>query len=357
MIQVHLAVVSRQCLSFLLSCLYQSGPVWAPTRFCRRSARAGWGRSTGRSTRGSGARWRSRSCPSRWRQDAERLRRFEKEARAVGALNHPNILTVHDVGSHDGSPYVVTELLEGETLREVLLRRAPSTRQVLSWAVQAAQGLAAAHQKGIVHRDIKPENLFLTADGRVKILDFGLAKLMELAAPPVSQTNVSTDAQGTDAGVILGTVAYMSPEQVRGGGGRSSLRHLLAGGRPLRAAVGRASVPASDGAGDSDGDPARGAARAFGPPVGDFAGRRPDRPPVPGEAPGGAFPVGARPGAGAGGRSSNEEARLRRCGRSRSEARTRGFLRSPRRMRVTSSAESRRSRRSGRSCGGGGFSR
>jgi WD40 repeat protein len=149
-------------------------------------------------------------------KDAERLRRFEKEARAVGALNHPNILTVHDVGSHDGLPYVVTELLEGETLREVRLRRAPSTRQVLSWAVQAAQGLSAAHQKGIVHRDIKPENLFLTTDGRVKILDFGLAKLMQPAVSPVSQTGVSTAAPGTDVGVILGTVAYMSPEQAAG---------------------------------------------------------------------------------------------------------------------------------------------
>ncbi len=148
--------------------------------------------------------------------DAERLRRFEKEARAVGALNHPNILTVHDIGSQNGSPYVVMELLAGETLRDVLLRRAPSTRQVLSWAVQAAQGLSAAHQKGIVHRDIKPENLFLTADGRVKILDFGLAKLMQPAVPPVSQTGVSTAAPGTDIGVILGTVAYMSPEQAAG---------------------------------------------------------------------------------------------------------------------------------------------
>src|SRR5512139_1197453 len=120
-------------------------------------------------------------------KDPERLRRFEKEARAVGALNHPNILTVHDLGTHEGSPYVVTELLEGETLREVLLKRAPTTRQVLSWAVQAANGLSAAHQKGIVHRDIKPENLFLTTDGRLKILDFGLAKL-------VSMTPTSTEA-------------------------------------------------------------------------------------------------------------------------------------------------------------------
>ena len=151
---------------------------WARTRSRVRWAQAAWGRCTGHTIRVSGERSRSRSCPSWSANDPDRLRRFEQEARAVGALNHPNILTVHDVGSHEGSPYVVTELLEGETLREVLLRRAPTTRQVLSWVLQAAQGLAAAHEKGIVHRDIKPENLFLTTDGRLKILDFGLAKLV-----------------------------------------------------------------------------------------------------------------------------------------------------------------------------------
>ena len=144
-------------------------------------------------------------------KDPERLRRFEHEARAVGALNHPNILTVHDVGSHEGSLYVVTELLEGETLREVLLRRAPTTRQVISWAVQAAHGLSAAHQKGIVHRDVKPENLFLTTDGRLKILDFGLAKLVSRTA---AETEAATASGPSQAGVIVGTVAYMSPEQV-----------------------------------------------------------------------------------------------------------------------------------------------
>jgi serine/threonine protein kinase len=109
--------------------------------------------------------------------DADRLRRFEQEIRAVGALNHPHILTVFDVGTQDGAPYVVTELLEGETLRDVLVRRTPATRQVVTWGMQAAQALSAAHRKGIVHRDVKPENLFLTSDGRIKILDFGLAKL------------------------------------------------------------------------------------------------------------------------------------------------------------------------------------
>ena len=114
--------------------------------------------------------------------DADRLRRFEREARAVAALNHPNILTVYDVGTHEGVPYVVLELLEGETLQELAGRRAPTQRQVLGFAVQVAQGLDAAHQKGIVHRDLKPANLFVTTEGRVKVLDFGLAKLIERGA-------------------------------------------------------------------------------------------------------------------------------------------------------------------------------
>jgi len=143
--------------------------------------------------------------------DPDRLRRFELEAKAVAALNHPHILTVHDVGTHEGTPYVVTELLEGETLREVLTRRSPTQRQVLSWGVQTAQGLAAAHRKGIVHRDLKPENLFLTTEGRMKILDFGLAKL---TAAAIDREEV-TESNPSRPGVLMGTVAYMSPEQVQ----------------------------------------------------------------------------------------------------------------------------------------------
>jgi eukaryotic-like serine/threonine-protein kinase len=115
--------------------------------------------------------------PPGFSEDADRLRRFEQEARAASALNHPNILTVHDIGTQDGAPYVVSELLEGETLRERLSSGALSSRKAVDYAAQVARGLSAAHEKGIVHRDLKPENLFVTKDGRVKILDFGLAKL------------------------------------------------------------------------------------------------------------------------------------------------------------------------------------
>ncbi len=146
--------------------------------------------------------------------DADRLRRFEQEALATAALNHPNILAVFDIGTNEGSPYVVSELLEGETLRERLRGGAIALRKTLGYALQIAHGLAAAHEKGIIHRDLKPENLFLTKDGRVKILDFGLAKLTQ--ADPGPHTSLPTMTQGTEAGVVLGTAGYMSPEQVRG---------------------------------------------------------------------------------------------------------------------------------------------
>jgi Tol biopolymer transport system component len=146
--------------------------------------------------------------------DADRLRRFEQEALATAALNHPNILAVFDIGTHDGAPYVVSELLEGETLRERLRGGAIPLRKTLDYALQIAHGLAAAHEKGIIHRDLKPENLFLTKDGRLKILDFGLAKLTQ--TDPASHTLLPTMTHATEAGAVMGTAGYMSPEQVRG---------------------------------------------------------------------------------------------------------------------------------------------
>ena len=154
--------------------------------------------------------------PEAFAADADRLRRFEQEARAAGSLNHPNIIAVHDFGSHDGATYVVSELLEGETLRGRLASGALAPRRAVDYALQIAHGLAAAHEKGIVHRDLKPENLFLTEDGRVKILDFGLAKLVQPEAEADRQTSIPTVSRGTEPGVVLGTVGYMSPEQVRG---------------------------------------------------------------------------------------------------------------------------------------------
>jgi serine/threonine-protein kinase len=154
--------------------------------------------------------------PASFSQDADRLRRFEQEARAASALNHPNILTIHDFGSEGAAPYVVSELLEGETLREKLGGGRIPVRKALDYASQIARGLAAAHEKGIVHRDLKPENLFVTKDGRVKILDFGLAKLTHPERGAGSLSEVLTAALGTEPGVVMGTAGYMSPEQVRG---------------------------------------------------------------------------------------------------------------------------------------------
>ena len=175
--------------------------------------------------------------------DPERLRRFELEARAVGALSHPNLLAVFDTGRHAGAPFVVFELLEGETLRARLGGKALPPANALDYAVQIARGLAAAHEKGVVHRDLKPENLFVARDGRVKILDFGLAKLRPPLDPGDVDAETRTAAVNTEAHTILGTVGYMSPEQVR----RSPADHrsdifsfggvlyeMLAGRRPFQ---------------------------------------------------------------------------------------------------------------------------
>src|SRR5713226_2257335 len=152
--------------------------------------------------------------PSTVSSDADRLRRFKQEACAASALNHPNILIVHDIGTHDGAPYVVSELLEGETLRQRISGTALAQRRAIDYALAIAHGLAAAHEKGIVHRDLKPDNIFITKDGRVKILDFGLAKLTQ-ADGNLGQTEIPTRRVETNPGIVMGTVGYMSPEQVR----------------------------------------------------------------------------------------------------------------------------------------------
>jgi serine/threonine protein kinase len=151
--------------------------------------------------------------PSVVSSDPDRLRRFEQEAQAAAALNHPNILAVHQMGTYEGAPYLVSELLEGETLREQLARGRIAVRRAIDYGVQVARGLAAAHQKGIAHRDLKPENLFVTKDGHVKILDFGLAKLFQ---PHPSSAHSATFRDRTEPGLVMGTVGYMAPEQVRG---------------------------------------------------------------------------------------------------------------------------------------------
>jgi len=148
--------------------------------------------------------------------DSESMRRFEQEARATAALNHPNILAVFDIGSQDNSPYIVSELLEGETLRARLISGPLPARKAVDYALQIARGLSAAHDRGILHRDLKPENIFITRDGHVKILDFGLAKLtMPEAGTPGLSAEATLDS-ATGRGVLLGTLAYMSPEQCRG---------------------------------------------------------------------------------------------------------------------------------------------
>ncbi|MGE5344618.1 MAG: protein kinase domain-containing protein, partial [Acidithiobacillales bacterium] len=147
--------------------------------------------------------------------DPDALARFEREALAVAALSHPNILSIFDFGKQDGVSYAVTELLEGETLRGKLDAGPLSERQAVDYALQVANGLAAVHEKGVVHRDLKPENLFITRGGHLKILDFGLAKTVDPVSPG-EESGAPTVSGRTEPGTVIGTLGYMSPEQVRG---------------------------------------------------------------------------------------------------------------------------------------------
>ena len=153
--------------------------------------------------------------PPDFAADAQRRSRFEQEARSASALNHPNIVVVHDVGSADGHLYVAMELVDGRTLREILESSRLPVSRALEVGTQIAEGLARAHSAGIVHRDLKPENVMITKDGNVKILDFGLAKITKTMTGDVSEMPTAAPLP-TDAGTVMGTVGYMSPEQVRG---------------------------------------------------------------------------------------------------------------------------------------------
>src|SRR5262245_41899742 len=163
--------------------------------------------------------------PPEFTRDPDRVARFEQEARAASALNHPNIITIYEVGEHEGAHFIATEFIEGRTLRHLLPPAGMPPGEALEITIQIAGALAAAHEAGITHRDIKPENVMIRPDGYVKVLDFGLAKLTEKFDPKIDASKVDKEAAtmlqvsrrpGTDPGTVMGTVTYMSPEQARG---------------------------------------------------------------------------------------------------------------------------------------------
>src|SRR5215472_1960599 len=154
--------------------------------------------------------------PARFTSDPERIKRFQHEARALVALNHPNILTTYEIGEEESTYYIASELVQGETLRQALDRHRLELKQAIDVAIQVASALASAHEAGIVHRDIKPENIMLRRDGYVKVLDFGIAKLAEQELPSKVEPQEAISLVTTHVGSILGTVRYMSPEQARG---------------------------------------------------------------------------------------------------------------------------------------------
>ncbi len=222
--------------------------------------------------------------------DPDTLARFEREAKAVAALSHQNILAIHDFGNHDGIAYAVMEFLEGETLRGKLDAGPIAEKQAVDYAIQVARGLSAAHGKGIVHRDLKPENLFVTHDGHLKILDFGLAKRVETVA---TEMTAPTRSGHTEPGTILGTAGYMSPEQVKGFPVDHRSDIFSFGTILYELLSGTAGVQARDERRDDGGDHARRAAGAVGVGADHFPGTRSHRQALPREGPGSSVPVGA----------------------------------------------------------------
>ena len=224
--------------------------------------------------------------------DPEFLSRFEREANAVAALSHPNILSIFDFGNEDGVAFAVMELLEGKTLREMLEAGPISQRKAVDYAQQVARGLWAAHERGVVHRDLKPENLFVTKDGHVKILDFGLAKNVGRAAPG-QQTSAPTVSGHTQPGTVMGTVGYMSPEQVRGLPADHRSDIFCLGAVLYEMLSGRRAFSGRDRRRHDVGHPERGAAGALGIRTQDPPGARPHRAPLSGEERRGEVPIGA----------------------------------------------------------------
>ena len=230
--------------------------------------------------------------PDSLAKDPNALARFEREAKAVAALSHPNILAIHDFGTQDGTAYAVTELLEGETLRGKLDTGPIAQRQAIDYALQVVKGLAAAHEKGIVHRDLKPENLFVSKDGHLKILDFGLAKKVG------GRRSGGEDERGDGLGPhgARDGDGHDGLHVARAGAGaarRSPLGHLLVRDDPLRDALGQEGVQAGHGERHDRGDPEGGSAGADAVGAERLAGSRPHRPALPGEGPGSA--VSLRP--------------------------------------------------------------
>ena len=231
--------------------------------------------------------------PPSFADDPDRLRRFEQEARATGMLNHPNILAVYDIGSHNGAPYVVSELLEGETLRARIDGTPLPPRKAIDYATQIARGLAAAHDKGIVHRDLKPENIFVTREGRVKILDFGLAKVARADGCRRNRARRGHGApdRGRNGARHRGLhVARAGPRA----SGRSPLRHLLVRPRPLRDAQRAAGVQGRLRGRDDERDSEGGSAAARGDQARPAAGPGSHHPALPREESGRTLPVGRR---------------------------------------------------------------